>query len=323
MKQPKFWSSRRPCFLSCFLSPFSAIWQAVTRSKQKKQGYMTNIPVICVGNITIGGAGKTPTAIAIAKAYKSQGLSPVFLSRGYGSSNKEPIMVDPKIHHAKDVGDEPLLLAQYAPCFVCTNRATAAQAIEQWGEADVIIMDDGMQNPKLHKDFTLLVMDGNFAMGNGHIIPAGPLRESLSDGLKRTQAVLIIGDDIHKLQEQINQTPVFSAHIEAQLQSLDFKQHYLAFAGLARPEKFRQTLLQHGFSLLNFVEFADHHPFTKEEIHNLLQQATAQNAKLITTEKDMMRIAPELQQHITYLPITLPLPSTLTSMLPLLGEHDA
>lgn len=322
-RPPKFWSSSKPHIMQYLLSPLGLIWQAKTRSNLKKQGYKSTIPVICVGNVTIGGAGKTPLALALAKIYQDYGLRPVFLSRGYGSDNQQAMQVDVDQHQACDVGDEPLLLAQYAPCFVCKDRAVGAKAIEDWGKADIIIMDDGMQNPSLQKDFTILVINGQFGIGNGGIIPAGPMRESLSDGLKRSQAVMIIGDDQHKLAQKTNHIPTFFASIKAKLEKHDLSKKYLSFAGLAHPEKFKQTLINNGFTLCDHINFADHHPYHEKELENLIHMANKHNAQLITTQKDMMRIPNAYHQYITSLAIEIELPANFMPLLPVLDkDHD-
>ncbi len=322
-QQPKFWRSPKPHIMSYLLSPLSVIWQAKTRANLKKTGYKAALPVICVGNITIGGAGKTPLSIQLAKIYQHHGLRPVFLSRGYGSRNQQPVQVDLQQHQVSDVGDEPLLLAHHAPCFVCLDRAAGAKAIEDWAGADVIIMDDGMQNPRLDKDFTVLVFDGAFGMGNGRIIPSGPMRESLNDGLKRSQAVMIIGEDHHGLVEKINNAPVFHGKIKANLDGCDLAKDYFSFAGLARPEKFKQTLLDNGFKLKDHINFADHHFYQNKELDKLMDLAKQRHAQLITTEKDMMRIAPHYHQHIQYLPIELEIEDSFIPLLPLLEKnHD-
>lgn len=322
MKQPpKFWSSSKPHIMQYVLSPLSMIWQAKTRSNLRKTGYKANIPVICVGNITIGGAGKTPLSIKLANIYQSYGLRPVFLSRGYGSRNQHPIQVDIHRHQAKDVGDEPLLLARHAPCFVCRDRAAGAKAIKAWGKADIIIMDDGMQNPSLQKDFTILVLNGRFGVGNGCIIPAGPLRESLSDGLKRSQIIMIMGEDQHNLAQKAGNIPTFYAKVKAKLEGHDLTKDYLSFSGLADPEKFKQTLLDNGFKLASHINFADHHPYQKQELEKLTTLAKKHTAQLITTEKDMMRIPEHYQQYIKCLAIELELENDLPSRLPLLDNH--
>lgn len=302
MKAPRFWQANQNSLLSVLLCPLAKIWQAETRRRLKKQGYKSIIPVVCIGNITVGGSGKTPTAIKLAQYYQAKGLKPVFLSRGYGARIKQPIKVDPLKHNYKDVGDEPLLLSQYAEAWVSPNRAHGAKAIAQYSQADIIIMDDGMQNPSLHKDMNILIIDGGFGLGNQKILPAGPLRESLADNLKRTDVAIILNNDRYNIAKQLG-VKTLKANIIAQSEHINKNESYWAFCGLGRPSKFYESLANEHIKVKTTTNFADHHPYSEKEITDLITAATLNNCKLITTQKDKMRIPQHLQDKIVYLPI--------------------
>ncbi|MFV0321097.1 MAG: tetraacyldisaccharide 4'-kinase [Alphaproteobacteria bacterium] len=304
MKAPRFWQANQSLLLPTLLSPIAKIWEAETRRRLKKQGYKSSIPVVCIGNITVGGSGKTPTAIKLAQYYLAKGLKPVFLSRGYGANIKQPTKVDVLKHSYKEVGDEPLLLSQYAEAWVSPNRADGAKAIAKDSQADIIIMDDGMQNPSLHKDMNILIIDGGFGLGNQKILPAGPLRESLSDNLKRTDVAIILGDDRYNIANQLS-CKTFKANVIAKSEHINKNETYWAFCGLGRPSKFYESLEAEHIKVKTTTDFSDHHPYSEKDITDLIDAATLNNCQLITTEKDKMRIPQHLREQIAYLPITL------------------
>ncbi len=319
MKAPSFWKANNRSPWPHILAPFAYIWAKETGRRLSKSGYRSTLPVICIGNITIGGSGKTQAAIKLAQFYQSCGFKPAFLSRGYGADVKTPTKVDGLIHSYKDVGDEPLLLSQFAEAWVSPNRAEGAKAIENKGTVDIIIMDDGMQNMSLYKDFNLLIVDGVFGLGNQRVIPAGPLREPLGDNLNRIDYGLMIGADNHNIQNRLS-LGFLEAAITPLISGLDKSQQYWAFCGLGRPSKFYESLSKEGFNVSSYTDFADHHPYTEKEITDLLQVATLNNCRLITTEKDKMRIPPHLREQISYLPVTLDIDfSTIKNKLPLLS----
>ncbi len=318
MKAPHFWKANSQSLWPHILAPLSCIWAMETKRRLKKSGYKSKLPIICIGNITIGGSGKTQAAIALAKFYKQNGYNPAFLSRGYGGKVKSPTKVDFLQHSYKDVGDEPLLLSQFAEAWVSPNRMEGAKAIENSGTADIIIMDDGMQNMSLKKDFNLLIVDGIFGFGNQKVIPSGPLRENLGENLKRIDAGLMIGEDKHDIQKQLS-LPLLEAHIKPQENNLDKSQKYWAFCGLGRPSKFYETLKEEGFDVASTIDFPDHHPYKEKEIEDLLEVSALNNCHLITTEKDKMRIPPHLREKIDYLPVSLEVDfNALKDKLPLL-----
>ncbi len=300
MKTPKYWQSNS--FVSKILIPFGWVYGWITQLRLKlKKSPKAEIPVICIGNITAGGTGKTPVSISVAKLLTTDMYHPFFISRGYGGKLQN-VMVNNKKHSAKDVGDEPLLLSQQAPVVVNANRHEGAKLAYQEG-ADVVIMDDGFQNPSLHKDLSFLVFDGHYGIGNGKIIPAGPLRETFENGTKRADALIILGKDKHNLSAR-TKLPVFFGHTEATQTAVSDK-NVLAFAGIGHPQKFYHTLSQQGFNVVETVDFPDHHFYTKSEVENILQKAEKLNADIYTTSKDFVKIPASLQKYINVLEIAV------------------
>lgn len=310
MRAPAFWWKPAPDALTHVLSPLGALYGAIAARRMQRPGERVGVPVICIGNFVAGGAGKTPTAIALARALIDAGSRPFFLSRGYGAAKRvaSPIVVDPASHRAADVGDEPLLLARVAPAVVCADRVAGARMAVANG-ASVIVMDDGLQNPSLAKDFRLAVVDGAVGMGNGLCIPAGPLRAPLDAQLAQTDAMIVIGGDsgatdsgAHALRMSI---PVARAHLAADADAVEALRgkRVLAFAGIGRPDKFFDTLAQTGAEIAAARAFADHHPYSNEELVTLRSQAARLDAALVTTEKDLARIGGA--DDIASLPVTL------------------
>lgn len=300
MKTPKYWQSNS--LLSKILTPIGWLYGLATQMRLKlKKAPKADIPVICIGNITAGGTGKTPVSVSVAKMLATDMYHPFFLTRGYGGKLQN-VMVNTKKHSAEDVGDEPLLLAQQAPVIVNANRYEGAKLAIQEG-ADIAIMDDGFQNPSLHKDLSFLVFDGSYGIGNGKIIPAGPLRETFENGIKRADALIILGKDKHNLAERCK-LPVFFGHTEA-LQTTVNNGKVLAFAGIGHPQKFYHTLGQLGFDVAETIDFPDHHFYRKEELENILQKAKELNAEVYTTGKDFVKIPPSLQKYINVLEIAV------------------
>jgi tetraacyldisaccharide 4'-kinase len=259
--------------------------------------YRAKARVICVGNLTAGGSGKTPVALAIGARLKAKGLRVFFLTRGYGGSESGPLEVTSSSHTATQVGDEALLLARSAPTIVARDRATGAALAEEKG-AEVIVMDDGHQNFTLAKDLSLVVVDGETGFGNGRMIPAGPLREPLAQGLARADAVVVMqGGD-----PDLAGYPGPRLHARLMAKDNDFKgKAVFAFAGIGRPEKFLSSLKDAGAIVTGTQFFADHHPFTAEEISAL--KARAGDALLVTTEKDLVRLGGKDRADVSALPV--------------------
>ncbi|MGE5546917.1 MAG: tetraacyldisaccharide 4'-kinase [Solirubrobacterales bacterium] len=304
MRAPEFW--RHDGLLSRLLSPVGTLWAwGVDRRLAEAEAYRAAVPVICVGNIVTGGAGKTPVVIALAENLRAKGRHPHLLTRGYGGTEAGPRIVDLDRHDAARVGDEPLLLARHAPTWVARWRPDGAVAAVAMG-ADVLVMDDGFQNPTLAKDLSLIVVDGGYGFGNGRVIPAGPCREPVDRGLARADAVVLIGDDEVGVAKALAGTPVLRARLVPGPEAAALAgRKVVAFAGIGRPDKFFATVEACGARLVDSHSFADHHPYAGKEIEDLLAQAAAEDAVLVTTAKDMVRVPAGLRQRLSVLTVSL------------------
>jgi tetraacyldisaccharide 4'-kinase len=294
MREPAFWH-RPPSWISLLLTPLGALYGLVAGLRLQGEGFDAGIPVLCVGNYHLGGAGKTPMVLALAKLLRELGETPVVLSRGYGGRLRGPVKVDPGRHAAADVGDEPLMLAATLPVAVARDRIDGVALARSQG-ATVILMDDGFQNPAIAKDAALIVIDGDRGLGNGCVFPAGPLRAPLAAQLKRTDALIVIGNGpaAATVAAAIAATgrPVLSAHLAAdaaQVARLRGKRA-LAFAGIGDPGRFFRTLRGCGIDVVAERPFPDHHPFSLAETESLVADAGGDGLTLVTTEKDMARL---------------------------------
>lgn len=295
LRTPFWWHGTGGSLITALLQPVALVWRLVDWARQAAvKPYKSKLPVICVGNFTAGGAGKTPTALAIAELLLAAGEKPAFLTRGYGGSVSGPHLVDASTDTSRNVGDEALLLAKAAPVIVSADRAKGARMAESL-DCSVIVMDDGFQNPALTKDFSLIVVDQARGLGNGSVIPAGPLRASLASQLARTDAVLLVGDgeagdDVAAGARQ-RQLPLFTASL-APAGKTDWlrKQRLIAFTGIAHPDKFFRTLEEAGAALEERIEFPDHHEFSNSDATRLLAAADQANSSLVTTQKDWVRL---------------------------------
>ncbi|MBK5960355.1 tetraacyldisaccharide 4'-kinase [Rhodoplanes elegans] len=294
MREPDFWW-RAPGLAAMLASPLGTVYGRIAAARLRRPGRTLPVPVVCVGNLTLGGAGKTPTAIAIARLLQGAGLKPIFLTRGYKGRLKGPLTVTPGAA-AADVGDEPLLLARTAPTILARDRVAGAQAALAAG-ARVIVMDDGLQNPSLAKSLALVVLDGRRGIGNGCVFPAGPLRLGLEAQLDVAHALLVIGPPSDLALSVLDATrrrglPVFSGRVlpdPAAVAALRGKR-LLAYAGIADPGKFFATLANAGLAPVRTAHFADHHAFTETEAARLIADAAADGLTLVTTEKDFLRL---------------------------------
>ncbi len=300
LKTPSFWYRRpdsKPPPQELALTPLS--WVYGTGHRINTTCHSTEkaaMPVICVGNLVAGGSGKTPVALSLMQLITGSKLadSPHFLTRGYGGREKGPLLVDYFESNAREVGDESLLLAKTAFTILSADRPAGARFAKE-KNADLLIMDDGLQNPSLHKDISLVVIDGASGFGNGKLLPAGPLRETLPSGFDKADAFVLIGKDktgaVHKLPED---KPLFNAHVEV---PDDHKppttKPYLAFAGLGRPEKFYHLLQKLNYDIASWHPFPDHYAYKPDDIYKLIEEAKTKNATLITTEKDFLRLPEE------------------------------
>jgi tetraacyldisaccharide 4'-kinase len=311
MRAPEFWS--RPSFASAVLAPVGWVYGAVTDWKRTHASpHRARAKVVCVGNLTAGGSGKTPVVEAIARNLKARGLRVMILSRGYGGRLAGPALVNLATHSAADVGDEPLLLAATAAVIVARDRRQGAILADAEG-ADVIVMDDGYQNFALEKDLGIVVVDAEKGFGNGHILPAGPLRESVAGGLARADAVVLVGDGVPALPGYSG--PILRAKLVPRNGETMAGHRVIAFAGIGRPEKFFGTLRGLNAELVDARAFADHHMFDTGEIVRLKAAAREKNAVLITTEKDFVRLTPADRESIATLPIEAKFETALDSVL--------
>lgn len=324
MRAPDFWSRDRS-LLPTLLAPLAVAYAAAGRLRQvTTRPQRVPIPVICVGAATVGGAGKTPVALALGRHLTAAGYRAHFLTRGYGGRTAGPLRVDPARHDAASVGDEPLLLARAAPCWVARNRPAGARAAAAAG-AKAIVMDDGFQNPTLAKDLALLVVDGTQGFGNGRVLPAGPLREPVDRALARADAVVLIGKDGAGLAPVLAGKPVLAARLVPDDSARVLAgRKLLAFAGIGRPEKFFESLRAIGAELAATAVFPDHHPYSAAELHRIFDRAERLGARLVTTAKDSVRLPPSLRAQVHAVDVRLEWadPAALDRLLaPILRRH--
>ncbi len=291
VRQPDFWSGDRGYILPRLLSPIAAIAAAAAARRIARPSRQVPVPVLCCGNATLGGAGKTTLALDIGQRLRDRRLRVHFLSRGYRGAVRGPWRVS-----ANDlvdaVGDEALLLAAVAPTWVGAERSASACAAVAAG-ADVLVLDDGLQNPSLARDVSLLVIDGGFGFGNGRVLPAGPLREPVAAAARRCQAAVLIGDDATGALRMLGDVvPVLHARLVPKPETAALSgRRVLAFAGIARPEKFFATLRAVGAVLVGEESFSDHHQFSSRTLRNLRDRAAGLDALLVTTPKDAARLS--------------------------------
>lgn len=290
---PPFWWEK-PDWRAYGLAPLSWVYGAIAgRRLLKAEPPKIAAPVLCIGNFTVGGAGKTPTAIAFAKAAKARGLQPGIVSRGYGGNYKGLHIVDPSIDSARHVGDEPLLLARHAPVALCPDRLKSALELRQRG-CDFIIMDDGFQSARLHADFSLLVVDSTRGVGNGRVIPAGPLRAPLTDQMRKTDALLRIGKgsaaDFVVRQASRAGRAIYEAKLVPSSSSVVAGNRWLAFAGIGNPAKFFASVREAGGEIVESQTFPDHYSYQPDDIRKLIETANRLGTGLITTAKDHVRL---------------------------------
>ncbi len=306
MRAPEFWSGGGGGLVPMLLSPFSALYAAATARRMARPGWQAPVPVICCGNATAGGAGKTTVALDLGRRLGNRGIGAHFLLRGYGGRIKGPARVDHVLHDSTAVGDEALLLAAERPTWVAADRAAGARAAIA-ANAQAIVMDDGLQNPTLAKDLSLLVIDGVSGFGNGRVIPAGPLREPVWAAASRCNAAIMIGEDETGALAQLPPgLPVLHARLkpgpEAELLA---GQPVFAFCGIANPRKFFSTLQEAGAFVAGRQAYADHYPFDEGDLRELLAEADALRATPVTTRKDFVRIPPAFRNRVTVVTVLL------------------
>lgn len=305
MRAPEFWHSDG--LPGRLLSPAGCVWTFAGRSRRARaRPERVGIPVLCIGNVVAGGAGKTPVALAVADSLVRQGHAPHFLSRGYGGSLPGPVRIDPAVHTAEDAGDEPLLLAAAAPAWVSRDRPAGARAAAAAG-ADVVVMDDGLQNASLVQDLAIVVVDGGYGFGNGRVMPAGPLREPVADALARAQAVAVVGEDVRGVERLIGgRLPVLAARfVPVPDPGGVAGKRVFAFAGIGRPAKFFETLAGMNCEIVAARSFADHHAYGEDEAMRLVEAAAAAGAVPVTTEKDAVRLPAAARAMVRVVRVTL------------------
>jgi tetraacyldisaccharide 4'-kinase len=311
MRAPQFWESVPPTSLAKILRPFSAIYGWAAAERMAQGGERAAAPAICVGNFVAGGAGKTPAAIAVARLLIEMGEHVAFLSRGYGGTARgEPVRVDPSRYQAAEVGDEPLLLARVAPTFVSRDRPAAARAAVAAG-ASVLVLDDGLQNPSLVKDFSLALVDGGFGFGNGLCMPAGPLRAPLAAQAQHVALIVAVAGAGAATPvappPALAKIPVIAARIEPDAEEATRLRgkDVFAFAGIGRPQKFFETLKGVGARLVAERSFPDHHRYAPGELATMFAEASAAGLPVVTTEKDFVRLPAAYAEKAVALPVRL------------------
>ncbi len=308
MRTPDAWS--RKGAVSTMLLPASWLYGLGTALRAgRAPRYTPPVPAVCVGNLTAGGAGKTPVVLSLARLLTGRGRRPVAVSRGYGGRLAGPVRVDPALHTAREVGDEPLLLAGTLPTVVARDRAAGARAAVDAG-ADILLFDDGHQNPAVAKTLSLVVVDGGFGFGNGRLIPSGPLREPVGRGLARADAVVVVGADTAgatgRCRREAGGLPVLEARFApAEAAMALHGRKVVAFAGIGRPDKFFETVTEIGAELAEAMAYPDHHPFPETEIMFICELAQERGAIPVCTEKDYMRLPPDARLMVTPVPVTL------------------
>jgi tetraacyldisaccharide 4'-kinase len=296
---PQFWD--RPAGLAAgLLLPLGAMWDAAGRLHRRlARPYRAPVPVVCIGNLMLGGAGKTPVALALGAWLRERGRRPHIVGRGYHGHQAGPILVDPSRHTAAAVGDEALLLGRSLPCWVARDRAAGIRAAAAAG-AEMVLVDDGFQNPAFAKTLSLLVVDAAYRFGNGHVFPGGPLRERLASGLARADAVVLVrgsgAPEYGKALHALGDRPVVTAEVIPIGGGRFAGARLVAFAGIGRPAKFFATLRGLGADLIETCAFPDHHPFRVREIRALRHAADRARSRLVTTAKDIVRV-PSAERH--------------------------
>lgn len=332
-RAPRFWWRETPTLLARLLQPLGFLYGRITLRRMRQPGADAGLPVICVGNFIAGGAGKTPTAIAIARLLEERGEKPFVLMRGYGSRLAGPVEVDPDRHRAVDVGDEPLLMARHARTVIARDRVAGARLARGLG-ASIVVMDDGLQNPSLLKQLRLAVVDGSSGAGNGLCLPAGPLRAPLAEQLSETDAVIVIGPgDAGERVAAVARAakkPVLAAALkpaDAAVERLRGRE-VIALSGIGRPEKFAATLRDAGATVAAEQAHGDHHAYGQVDVAAALATAREHSALIATTEKDWTKLAPlwpqDAREALVVVPVTLVFaePVAIAELLAGLGKAD-
>ena len=307
IKTPHFWTELS--WQSVILFPVSYIWRFGHYAQQKILNTKeTEIPVICVGNLTVGGSGKTPVVITLCRFLSGIGKSTSILTRGFGGKEKGPIFVSTNLHQSLDVGDEPLMMAHSLDVCVSRNRPLGANHILDKKKYDCIVMDDGLQNPTLKKDLNIAVFDGKFGIGNGFLLPAGPMRQKLEVGIQNIDLVIFNGKDETGLGQKIPpHIPIFTGELQPDEEIVEKMKNrrVYGFAGIGNPPRFFKTLNEIGTDLVGEAHFADHHPYTDADLTQLYEEAMQSGAELVTTQKDWMRLPTDWRDRVLTVPVRI------------------
>ena len=307
IKTPHFWTELS--WQSVILFPVSYIWRFGHYAQQKILNTKeTEIPVICVGNLTVGGSGKTPVVITLCRFLSGIGKSTSILTRGFGGKEKGPIFVSTNLHQSLDVGDEPLMMAHSLDVCVSRNRPLGANHILDKKKYDCIVMDDGLQNPTLKKDLNIAVFDGKFGIGNGFLLPAGPMRQKLEVGIQNIDLVIFNGKDETGLGQKIPpHIPIFTGELQPDEEIVEKMKNrrVYGFAGIGNPSRFFKTLNDIGADLVGEAHFADHHPYTDADLTQLYEEAMQSGAELVTTQKDWMRLPSDWRDRVLTVPVRI------------------
>jgi tetraacyldisaccharide 4'-kinase len=303
MKTPQFWYESSS-WKATFLLPLGYLYNMLTNLREKFGSYQKyNCLTICVGNLNVGGTGKTPATIALADHFLEKGLKVHIVSRGYKGKFQGTFLVDPRKHKSDEVGDEPLLMSEFTSVWISKKRKNGIAAAEKAG-AQVVILDDGFQDPSFHKDFSIVVVDGKRGFGNKQCMPAGPLRENISQGFKRADALIIIGQRLYKFDAFPNHLKVIRSTLKPIKTGMNWKEgKYLAFAGIAHPDKFFETLRSIGANVIDCVALSDHQKLNGQILKRLERKAETAHAQLVTTEKDAVRLPNTFRKKVLSLPV--------------------
>lgn len=305
MKAPQFWYEPNT-WKAKFLYPLGYFYNLLTllRGKlAKPQSY--SCLTICIGNLNVGGTGKTPTTIALAQHFLKKGLQVHVVSRGYKGKFQGTFLVDPQKHKSDEVGDEPLLMSEFTSVWVSNKRKNGIAAAENAG-AQIVLLDDGFQDPSFHKDFSLIVVDGEKGFGNKKCMPAGPLRENIVQGFKRADALVIVGERIYKFDTFPTHLKIIHSTLKPIETGMNWKEgKYLAFAGIADPSKFFKTLRSLGANLIDCVALSDHQNLDGQVLKRLERKANSAHAQLVTTEKDAVRLSKTFRKKVLSLPVRI------------------
>ena len=305
MKAPQFWYEPNT-WKAKFLYPLGYFYNLLTllRGKlAKPQSY--SCLTICIGNLNVGGTGKTPTTIALAQHFLKKGLQVHVVSRGYKGKFQGTFLVDPQKHKSDEVGDEPLLMSEFTSVWVSNKRKNGIAAAENAG-AQIVLLDDGFQDPSFHKDFSLIVVDGEKGFGNKKCMPAGPLRENIVQGFKRADALVIVGERIYKFDTFPTHLKIIHSTLKPIETGMNWKEgKYLAFAGIADPSKFFKTLRSLGANLIDCVALSDHQNLNGQVLKRLERKANSAHAQLVTTEKDAVRLSNTFRKKVLSLPVRI------------------